>query len=68
MLNRECSFPIDSIAGIPPAHPQTSYPIQYLEWLTYIVNKTHEFAFQNLNQAAISWFIQNHIALDTAEK
>ena len=54
MLNRECSFPIDIIAGNPPAHYQTSCPIQYLEWLTYIVNKTHEFAFKNLNQAASS--------------
>lgn len=54
MLNRECSFPIDIVAGNPPAHPETNCPIQYIEWLTYIVNKTHEFAFKSLEKAAIS--------------
>ena len=54
MLNRECSFPIDIIAGNPPTHPQTSCPIQYLELLTYTVNKTYQFAFKNLDHAASS--------------
>ena len=52
MLNRECSLPIDIIAGNPPVHPETKCPIQYIEWITYTVNKTYDFVYKNLEKAA----------------
>ena len=52
MLNRECFLPIDIIAGNPPVHYQTSCPIQYVEWLTYTMRKTYEYAFRNIEKGA----------------
>ena len=45
MLNREFSLPIDIIAGKPPVHPETQCPIQYMEWITYTVNKMYDFVY-----------------------
>ena len=52
MLNRECSLPVDIMAGNPPGHNSTPCQVQYIEWLTYTMSKTHDFALKNLEQAA----------------
>ena len=52
MLNRECSLPIDIIAGNPPVHTETQCQIQYLEWLTYTMTNTSNIAFKSLEKAA----------------
>ena len=52
MLNRECFYPIDIIAGNPPMHKGISCQVEYIEWLTYTVSKTFNFAYKNLEKAA----------------
>ena len=52
MLNRECSLPVDIMAGNPLGHNSTPCQVQYIEWLTYTMSKTHDFALKNLEQAA----------------
>lgn len=52
MLNREIAMPIDIVAGNPLVHTDTECQIQYIEWLSHIMQKTHEFAFQNLERSA----------------
>ncbi len=52
MLNREIAMPIAIVAGNPLVHTDTECQIQYIEWLSHIMQKTHEFAFQNLERSA----------------
>lgn len=52
MMGREMTYPIDILAGSPPNTPESSCPIEYVQWLKHVLDKSHCFARMSLDKAA----------------
>ncbi|XP_063436328.1 protein NYNRIN-like [Mytilus trossulus] len=52
MMGREMTYPIDILAGSPPNTPKSSCPIEYVQWLKHVLDKSHCFARMSLDKAA----------------